>query len=69
MGAGIVDENKAAGIPARDVFAQSFLRPDIEFWIKNDPDFGKARTVCRRRATDEGDRAQGSRGCPGETQP
>jgi glycerophosphoryl diester phosphodiesterase len=37
----IVDENKAAGIPARDVFAQSFLRPDIEFWIKNDPDFGR----------------------------
>ncbi len=37
----IIDQNKAAGVPAHDVFAQSFLRGDIEYWIKNAPDFGR----------------------------
>jgi glycerophosphoryl diester phosphodiesterase len=37
----IIDEYKAAGVPAHDVFAQSFLRSDVEFWIKNAPDFAR----------------------------
>ena len=37
----IVDEYRAAGVRPHDVFEQSFFRDDIEFWIKNDPDFGR----------------------------
>jgi len=37
----MIDEYKAAGIPAKDVFAQSFNLADIEYWIKNEPEFGK----------------------------
>ncbi|MCA8879236.1 MAG: glycerophosphodiester phosphodiesterase [Rhodobacteraceae bacterium] len=36
----LVDEYKSAGIPASDVFLQSFNLSDILFWIRNDPDFG-----------------------------
>lgn len=37
----MIDEYKAAGIPAKDVFAQSFNLADIEYWIKHEPEFGK----------------------------
>jgi glycerophosphoryl diester phosphodiesterase len=37
----IIDEYKAAGVPAHDVWAQSFFREDIEYWIQHDPQFGK----------------------------
>ena len=37
----IIDEYKAAGIPARDVWAQSFFRDDVEYWIQHNPHFGK----------------------------
>ncbi len=37
----LIDDYKAAGIPASDVFAQSFNLDDILYWIKNEPDFGK----------------------------
>jgi glycerophosphoryl diester phosphodiesterase len=37
----LVDEYKAAGIPAADVFAQSFNLDDVLYWIKNEPEFGK----------------------------
>ncbi|MCP9481605.1 glycerophosphodiester phosphodiesterase [Shimia sp. CNT1-13L.2] len=37
----LVDEYKAAGIPASDVFAQSFNLDDVLYWIKNEPEFGK----------------------------
>jgi glycerophosphoryl diester phosphodiesterase len=37
----IVDEYKAAGVPAHDVFAQSFLRDDIEYWIAREPQIGR----------------------------
>jgi glycerophosphoryl diester phosphodiesterase len=30
---------KAAGIPASDVFAQSFSLADILYWVKTEPDF------------------------------
>ena len=36
----MIDEYKAAGIPAGDVFPQSFQLRDILYWIKNDPEFG-----------------------------
>ncbi|WP_434056206.1 MAG: glycerophosphodiester phosphodiesterase family protein [Roseibium sp.] len=37
----LIDEYKAAGIPAADVFAQSFNLEDVLYWIENEPDFGK----------------------------
>lgn len=37
----MIDEYKAAGIPASDVWAQSFNLADIQYWIKHEPDFGK----------------------------
>jgi len=37
----IVQECKDAGMPAEDVWLQSFNLPDIEYWIKNEPDFGR----------------------------
>lgn len=36
----LVDEYKAAGIPASDVYMQSFNLNDILYWLKNDPEFG-----------------------------
>ena len=36
----MIDDYKAAGIPASDVFAQSFNLSDIQYWIKADPEFG-----------------------------
>lgn len=37
----MIDEYKAADIPASDVFPQSFNLNDILYWIKNEPEFGK----------------------------
>lgn len=37
----MLDEYKEAGIPAADVFPQSFNPEIIKYWLKNDPDFGK----------------------------
>ncbi|HET6981582.1 MAG TPA: glycerophosphodiester phosphodiesterase family protein, partial [Myxococcaceae bacterium] len=37
----IIDEYKAAGVPAHEVWAQSFFREDVEYWIQHDPQFGK----------------------------
>lgn len=36
----MIDEYKAAGVPATDVWAQSFNLDDILYWIKNEPEFG-----------------------------
>ncbi|CTQ51046.1 glycerophosphodiester phosphodiesterase family protein [Jannaschia donghaensis] len=36
----LIDEYKAAGVPASDVWAQSFNLDDILYWIENEPDFG-----------------------------
>lgn len=36
----MIDEYKAAGVPASDVFAQSFNLADVAYWIKNEPAFG-----------------------------
>lgn len=37
----MIDEYKAAGIPASDVWAQSFNLDDVLYWIRNEPEFGK----------------------------
>jgi glycerophosphoryl diester phosphodiesterase len=36
----LIDDYKAAGIPASDVWPQSFNLSDIQYWIKAEPDFG-----------------------------
>jgi hypothetical protein len=36
----MIDEYKAAGIAAADVFPQSFQLRDVLYWIKADPEFG-----------------------------
>ena len=37
----LIDEYKTAGIPASDVWAQSFNLDDVLYWIEAEPDFGK----------------------------
>lgn len=37
----MIDELKAAHVDPRNVFAQSFNKDDILYWIKNDPRFGR----------------------------
>ena len=37
----MIDEYKAAGVPATQVFAQSFDIKDLLYWIKQEPAFGK----------------------------
>jgi glycerophosphoryl diester phosphodiesterase len=37
----MVDEYKAAKVPASQVFAQSFDKNDVLYWIKHEPAFGK----------------------------
>ena len=37
----MIDEYKAAGVPASDVWAQSFNLDDVLYWIEAEPEFGK----------------------------
>lgn len=37
----MLDEYKAAGVPASQVFAQSFNKADVLYWVRNEPAFGK----------------------------
>ncbi len=37
----LIDEYKEAGIPASDVFPQSFNLEDVLYWIENEPEFGR----------------------------
>jgi glycerophosphoryl diester phosphodiesterase len=37
----MIDEYKAARVPASKVFAQSFNRNDVLYWLANEPAFGK----------------------------
>jgi len=37
----MIDEYKAAGIPPSRVFAQSFLKDDLLYWVAHDPSFAK----------------------------
>ncbi|MGD1984684.1 MAG: glycerophosphodiester phosphodiesterase family protein [Chromatiaceae bacterium] len=36
----LIDEYKAAGVPASDVWPQSFQLRDVLYWIENEPEFG-----------------------------
>jgi glycerophosphoryl diester phosphodiesterase len=37
----MIDEYKAAGVPPRNVYAQSFNLDDVLYWIKNTPWYGR----------------------------
>lgn len=37
----LINEYKEAGIPASDVYPQSFQLEDVEYWLKAEPEFGK----------------------------
>jgi glycerophosphoryl diester phosphodiesterase len=37
----MIDDYKSEGIPASDVFPQSFNLKDVLYWVKNEPEFGK----------------------------
>ncbi|MDP4023534.1 glycerophosphodiester phosphodiesterase family protein [Methylobacterium sp. NEAU 140] len=37
----LIDDYKAAGIPAADVFPQSFQLRDVQYWLAKDPEFGR----------------------------
>ncbi|TKZ22152.1 glycerophosphodiester phosphodiesterase [Shimia litoralis] len=50
----MIDEYKAAGIPASDVFAQSFNLDDVRYWIEHEPEFGKQAVYLDGRYDVEG---------------
>ena len=37
----MIDEYKQAGVPARDVWAQSFDKNDVLYWVNHEPAFGR----------------------------
>ena len=37
----MIDEYKAAGVPPHHVFAQSFNKADVLYWVNNEPAFGR----------------------------
>ena len=45
----MIDDYKAAGISPRKVWAQSFNKDDVLYWVKNEPAFGKQAVYPRRR--------------------
>ena len=51
----LVDEYKDAGVPASDVWLQSFDLSDIRYWIENEPEFGAQAVYLddRYEASDE----------------
>ncbi len=46
----MIDEYEAAGVSAREVFAQSFNLDDILYWIENEPRFGAQAVFLDGRA-------------------
>jgi glycerophosphoryl diester phosphodiesterase len=49
----MIDEYKAAGVKAKDVFPQSFNYYDVRYWIENEPAFGKQAVYLDGRAYGE----------------
>ncbi len=37
----LIDEYRAAGVPPRNVWPQSFHRPDVEYWVQRTPAYGR----------------------------
>ncbi len=50
----MIDDYKKAGVPAEDVFAQSFLLDDVLFWLQEEPEFGKQAVYLDDRYDVEG---------------
>lgn len=50
----LIDEYKTAGIPAADVWAQSFNLDDVLYWIENEPEFGKQAVLLDDSYSQEG---------------
>jgi glycerophosphoryl diester phosphodiesterase len=50
----MLDAYKAAGIPASDVFAQSFSLADILYWVKTEPAFGAQAVYLEDRYEKQG---------------
>lgn len=50
----LIDEYKAAGVPASDVWAQSFNLDDVLYWIENEPEFGRQAVYLDNRYNVEG---------------
>ncbi len=51
----LIDEYKAAGVPASDVFAQSFNLDDVVYWIANEPEFGAQAVYLDARVYEQED--------------
>lgn len=50
----MIDEYKAADVPAGDVYAQSFLLDDVLYWIEHEPEFGEQAVYLDDRYDDDG---------------
>jgi len=50
----MLDEYTAAGVPASQVFPQSFNLEDVEYWIANNAEFGKQAVFLDGRNSDAG---------------
>ena len=50
----MLDEYKAAGVPAKDVWPQSFNLDDVLYWINSEPGFGKQAVYLDGRYDDAG---------------
>jgi glycerophosphoryl diester phosphodiesterase len=50
----MLDAYKKAGIPASDVFAQSFSLADILYWVKTEPDFAAQAILLEERYEKQG---------------
>ena len=50
----MIDEYKAAGIPASDVWPQSFNLDDVLYWIENEPEFGAQAVYLDGRSGGDG---------------
>lgn len=49
----MIDEYRKAGVDAEDVFPQSFNLEDVQYWIKNDPAFGRQAVFLDDRYDDK----------------
>lgn len=49
----MIDEYKQAGIPAADVWPQSFNLEDVLYWIENEPEFGAQAVYLDGRYSDD----------------
>lgn len=50
--AALIKEYQAAGVPASDVYPQSFNPQDVLFWIKHTPEFGQQTVILDGRDKD-----------------